>query len=113
MALVANRNAPFTTRSTDRVSQLLTARGTMTVPMLTPASQASVTGPSTQAQLCGQQEFYDHYAAIPHELITDHQLPKVATGQPGPTPDTCYVSRPKYHKLPPLSVLFSMFLHAG
>ena len=73
--------------------------------LLTPVSQASMTGPSTQAQLCGQQEFYDHYAAIPHELITDHQLPKVATGQPGPTPDTCYVSRPKYHKLPPLSVL--------
>jgi membrane associated rhomboid family serine protease len=81
--------------------------------LLTPASQASVTGTSTQAQLCSQQAFYDHYAAIPHELITDHQLPQVATGQPGPAPNTCYVSRPRYHKVPALSVLFSIFLHAG
>jgi membrane associated rhomboid family serine protease len=81
--------------------------------LLTPTSQASVTGPSTLAQLCSQEAFYDHYAAIPHELVTDHQLPLVATGRPGPTPDTCYLSRPTYHKLPPLSVLFSMFLHAG
>ena len=81
--------------------------------LLTPASQASVTGPSSQAQLCSQQAFYDHYAAIPRELTTDHQLPLVATGQPGPRPDTCYVSKPAYHKVPPLSVLFSMFLHAG
>ena len=81
--------------------------------LLTPASQASVTGPSSQAQLCSQEAFYDRYAAIPHELITDHQLPLVATGQPGPRPDTCYVSRSPYHKVPPLSVLFSMFLHAG
>jgi membrane associated rhomboid family serine protease len=81
--------------------------------LLTPASQASVTGTSSQAQLCGQEAFYDHYAAIPRELITDHQLALVATGQPGPRPDTCYVSRPAYHKVPALSVLFSMFLHAG
>ena len=32
--------------------------------LLTPASQASVTGSSSQAQLCSQQAFYDHYAAI-------------------------------------------------
>ena len=47
------------------------------------------------------------------ELITDRQLPGVATGRPGATPDTCYVSTPAYRKSPPLSVLFSMFLHAG
>ena len=81
--------------------------------LLTPASQGSVTGASTQAQLCSQQAFYDHYAAIPHELITDRQLPQVATGQPGPSPGTCYAGKPAYHKLPALSVLFSMFLHAG
>jgi membrane associated rhomboid family serine protease len=81
--------------------------------LLTPASHTSITGTSTQAQLCSQQAFYDHYAAIPHELITDHQLIQVATGQPGPSPNTCYVSRPAYHKLPFLSVLYSMFLHAG
>jgi membrane associated rhomboid family serine protease len=81
--------------------------------LLTPASQTSITGTSTQAQLCSQQAFYDHYAAIPHELVTDHQLTQVATGQPGPSPNTCYVSKPAYHKLPVLSVLYSMFLHAG
>jgi hypothetical protein len=47
------------------------------------------------------------------ELVTDCQLPRVVTGQPGPQPDTCYVSRPPYHKVPVLSVLFSMFIHAG
>jgi membrane associated rhomboid family serine protease len=81
--------------------------------LLTPAAQVSATGTSTQAQLCSQQAFYDRYAAIPRELITDHQLPQAATGQPGPAPNTCYVGRPAYHKLPALSVLFSMFLHAG
>ena len=81
--------------------------------LLTPASQTSVTGASAQAQVCSQQAFYDHWAVIPHELITDHQLPLVATGQPGPSSDTCYVSKPWYRKVPALSVLFSMFLHAG
>src|SRR5215470_9701635 len=81
--------------------------------LLTPGSKASLTGPTTTAQLCSQQAFYDHYAAIPHELITDRQLPLVATGQPGSSPDSCYVSRPPYHKSPPLSVLFSMFIHEG
>ncbi len=68
--------------------------------LLTPASRASVTGPSAQAQLCSQQAFYDHYAAIPRELTTGHQLAQVATGQPGPSQDTCYVSRPAYRKQP-------------
>ena len=81
--------------------------------LLTPASRASVTGPSAQAQLCSQAAFYDHYAAIPRELTTGHQLAQVATGQPGPSPDTCLARRPAYDKEPPLSVLFSMFLHAG
>ena len=81
--------------------------------LLIPASRDSVTGPSAQAQLCSQTAFYDHYAAIPRELTTNHQLRQVATGQPGPRADTCYVSKPPYHKVPALSVLFAMFLHAG
>jgi membrane associated rhomboid family serine protease len=81
--------------------------------LLTPGSQVSVTGTTTTTQLCSQQAFYDHFAAIPRELITDHQLSRVATGQPGPTPGTCYVAAPSYHKAPALSVLFSMFIHAG
>ena len=81
--------------------------------LLTPTSQASVMGASGQAQVCSEQAFLDRYAAIPRELTTGHQLALVATGKPGPRPDTCYVSRPPYHKEPALSVLFAMFLHAG
>jgi membrane associated rhomboid family serine protease len=80
--------------------------------LLTPGSKSTVTG-ATTAQLCSQQAFFDRYAAIPHELITDHQLTQVATGQPGPNSDTCYVTQPTYRKSPPLSVLFSMFIHEG
>ena len=81
--------------------------------LLTPGSRSTITGTTTTAQLCSQQAFFDRYAAIPHELITDHQLTQVATGQPGPNSDTCYVTRPTYSKSPPLSVLFSMFIHEG
>ena len=81
--------------------------------LLTPASKTSLTGASTTAQVCSQQAFYDRWAAIPNELITDHQLTQVATAQPGPSPDTCQLSTPAYRKSPPLSVLFSMFLHEG
>jgi membrane associated rhomboid family serine protease len=81
--------------------------------LLTPGSKDTITGATTTAQLCSQEAFFDRYAAIPHELITDHQLPQAATGQPGPSPDTCYFGKPTYHKSPPLSVLFSMFIHEG
>ncbi|HJY67096.1 MAG TPA: rhomboid family intramembrane serine protease, partial [Streptosporangiaceae bacterium] len=81
--------------------------------LLTPGSRSTFTGTTTTAQLCSQQAFFDHYAAIPHELTTDQPLTQVATGQPGPNPDTCYVSKPTYHKSPFLSVLFSMFIHEG
>jgi membrane associated rhomboid family serine protease len=81
--------------------------------LLTPTSQASVMGASGTAQVCSEQAFLDHYAAIPEELTTDQPLPLVATGQPGAAPDTCVVSRPAYRKSPVLSVLSAMFLHAG
>ena len=99
-------------RGTPWVTYFLVAAN-VAVLLLTPASQTSMTGAASQAQLCSQQAFYDRYAAIPRELITGRQLALVATGQPGPSPDTCYVSRPAYRKEPALSVLYSMFLHAG
>jgi len=99
-------------RSTPWVTYFLVAANVLVL-LLTPGSRASVTGTVTQAQLCSQQAFYDRYAAIPRELVTERQLPQVVTGQPGPQPNTCYVSRPPYHKVPVLSVLFSMFIHAG
>jgi membrane associated rhomboid family serine protease len=99
-------------RRTPWVTWLLVAI-IVVVLLLTPFSQASATGASGTAQVCGQEAFLDHYAAIPRELTADRQLPLVATGQPGTTPDSCVVSRPVYHKNPALSVLWSMFLHAG
>jgi len=99
-------------RRTPWVTYFLVAANVVVL-LLTPGSHTSITGASSTAQLCSQQAFYDRYAAIPRELTTDRQLPLVATGTPGPNPGTCYVSRPAYHKVPVLSVLFSMFLHAG
>ena len=99
-------------RRTPWVTYFLVAANVVVL-LLTPGSQISVTGTSSQAQLCSQQAFYDRYAAIPRELTTDRPLPLVATGRPGPTADTCVVNRPAYHKNPVLSVFFSMFLHAG
>lgn len=99
-------------RRTPWVTWLLVAINVVVL-LLTPFSQASATGASGTVQVCGQEAFLDHYAAIPRELITDRQLPLVATGQPGPAPNSCVASRPAYHKNPVLSVLWSMFLHAG
>jgi len=57
------------------------------------------------AALCGQQAFYDQYAAIPRELIHNQQLALVATGRAGPVSGTCQVGPPGYNKIPALSVL--------
>jgi rhomboid family protein len=81
--------------------------------LLTPASQTAVAGSPAPAALCRQQAFYDRYAAIPREMIHDHPLTLVATGQPGPRAGICVIAPPAYHKIPALSVLLSMFLHAG
>ncbi len=99
-------------RRTPWVTYLLIAIN-VAVLLLTPASRASVTGTSGTAALCQQQAFYDRWAAIPRELVSDRPLRLVATGRPGPAPGTCVIARPSYRKSPPLSVLYSMFLHAG
>jgi membrane associated rhomboid family serine protease len=78
-----------------------------------PASRASFGQMPSHAALCRQEAFYDKYAAIPRELISDHPLHLVATGRPGPAPGSCLLGRPRYQKLPALSVLWSMFLHEG
>jgi membrane associated rhomboid family serine protease len=99
-------------RRTPWVTYALVAANVIVL-FLMPGSPTSVTGTSGQAQVCSEAAFLDRYAAIPRELTTNHQLALVATGKPGPGPDTCYVSRPTYHKEPTLSVFYSMFLHAG
>ncbi len=85
----------------------------LVVLLLTPTSQTSVTASPTSTALCQQEAFYDRYAAIPRELTRNRPLAFVATGRAAQHPGTCLAARPSYHKIPLLSVLFSMFLHAG
>jgi membrane associated rhomboid family serine protease len=70
-------------------------------------SQASVA--------CQQEAFYDHYGAIPREMIRDRPLHMVATGREVQTASgpACVIARPRYHKNPVLSVLYAMFVHGG
>ncbi|MGE5287392.1 MAG: rhomboid family intramembrane serine protease [Micromonosporaceae bacterium] len=80
--------------------------------LITPVSQTAVTSKPGPAALCQQAAFYDHYAAIPREMIHNRPLALVATGRVGGE-SRCLLARPAYHKIPFLSVLASMFLHAG
>ena len=82
--------------------------------LATPVALGTLASQPGLAALCRQAAFYDHYAAIPRDLVTDRQLPLVPTGHPAAgRPGSCVVSAPAYRKSPPLSVLWSMFLHAG
>ncbi len=99
-------------RRTPWVTYLIVAANVVVL-LLTPAAQVSVTGAAGTAAVCRQEAFYDRYAAIPRELVKDKPLGFVATGQPGSAPGTCVFAHPAYRKSPVLSVLYSMFLHAG
>ena len=83
--------------------------------LLTPAAALLGTENVPLAELCGQEAFFDHYGAIPRELIGNEQLPVVPTGEVGTGPDGpgCVAGPPAYEKIPALSVLYSMFLHGG
>jgi membrane associated rhomboid family serine protease len=83
--------------------------------LLTPVSGIIVSGTDSLAQTCEQRAFFDHYAAIPAELVHDHQLPVVADGEVGfgLRGPGCIVTEPSYHKSPVLSALTSLFLHGG
>jgi len=81
--------------------------------LLTPLFSNSGVQPESVAELCRQQAFFQHYGAIAHELITNHQEALVATGEVGQRAGTCAIAAPAYTKIPALSVITSMFLHAG
>jgi len=83
--------------------------------LLTPAALGTLAARPGPAALCHQAAFYDRYAAIPRELTTGRQLRLVPNGVAVRSPHgvACVVHRPAYHKSPPLSVLWSMFLHEG
>jgi len=65
--------------------------------------------------ICRQQAFDDHYGAIPRELVKNRPLNHVVTGQEVNTAQgpACVIAHPGYHKIPVLSVLTAMFVHAG
>jgi len=86
----------------------------LVVLLITPVALGTVASQPGPGALCRQAAFLDRYAAIPRELTTGRQLPLVPTGQPAAGQlNSCVVHAPTYRKSPPLSVLWSMFLHAG
>jgi membrane associated rhomboid family serine protease len=83
--------------------------------LLTPGNAASVSGSTTAADTCRQLAFYEHYAAIPAELVHNDPLDRVATGTAARVGNRtgCLVGTPSYHKVPFLSAITSQFLHGG
>jgi membrane associated rhomboid family serine protease len=83
--------------------------------LLTPALAITVTGADNLAQTCEQRAFFDHYAAIPVELVHNQPQPVVADGEVGigPQGPGCILTDPSYHKSPVISALTSLFLHGG
>jgi membrane associated rhomboid family serine protease len=72
--------------------------------------------PSTAADVCHQESFFRRYAAIPRELTHNEQLPETVADTPGRVVGNaveCPVTRPRYDKVPFLSVLYAMFLHGS
>jgi membrane associated rhomboid family serine protease len=78
----------------------------------TPGGPSSLSGDASLAQMCHLQAFYDHYAAIPKELVHNQPLSLVPNGQLGVTAP-CASGPPSYDKIPVLSAFTSMFLHGS
>jgi membrane associated rhomboid family serine protease len=83
--------------------------------LLTPASTVTVTSAASLAQFCEQEAFFDHYAALPVELVSNRPLELVADGRTvvDPRGAGCVLDDPSYHKSPLASALTSLFLHGG
>jgi membrane associated rhomboid family serine protease len=74
-------------------------------------------GSDPVAAACAQQRFLLHYGAIPQELLSGHPLagaamPRVSVSASDGTLTSCTLS-PNVGKVPALSVLTAMFVHAG
>jgi membrane associated rhomboid family serine protease len=78
--------------------------------LLSPAARLPGTT-ATTANQCSQQAFFLHWGAVPTELVHNDQLPFTA-GQPV-APNQCLRVTPDYTKIPALSALTNMFVHAG
>jgi membrane associated rhomboid family serine protease len=102
------------TRRTPYVTYLLIAINVV-VFLISPLA-THVVGDSSAATQCRQVAFFEHYAAIPDELVNNRQEPSGATGRVGSDGDQlgCVEQRPSpFEKTPFLSVLTAMFLHGG
>lgn len=98
-------------RRTPWVMRLLIAAN-VGVFLFTPAVATIGVGAVSTAELCELEAFYHRYGAIPQELVGNEQLEQVPTG-PAAGGERCEVGTPGYGKIPALSALTSMFLHAG
>lgn len=77
---------------------------------------AAVFGSPTVAQACTEQRYFVEHGAIPHELVTNQQLtpaqePQIAVDTSN-GPVLCQLGAMP-HKVPFVSVLTAMFIHAG
>jgi membrane associated rhomboid family serine protease len=101
-------------RRTPWVTYLLVAAN-LVVFLLTPASHSTGVQGTRLGDLCRQEAFYDRYAAVPWELTHNRELPEAATGEVGVGSGGpgCVVARRAHHKIPALSVLYTLFLHGG
>ena len=77
---------------------------------------AALTGSPSPAKACAQQRYFVEHGAIPYELIHDRQLtvaqePRIAVDTNAGTAVCTFGQLP--HKVPFVSVLTAMFIHAG
>jgi membrane associated rhomboid family serine protease len=77
--------------------------------VLEPVHHWQIGRTASAASACAQYRFFDRWAAIPRELITNAVDPRRYVNATGQT--VCVSDFP--HKEPALSVLFSMFLHGS
>jgi membrane associated rhomboid family serine protease len=81
--------------------------------LLTPASV--IIGTESASQTCQEQALLDRYAAIPAELVRNQPKEVVASGQvvSDERGVGCILTSPSYHKVPVISAVTSLFLHAS
>jgi membrane associated rhomboid family serine protease len=78
--------------------------------LIEPIARAPLAGGVGPVQACRQEAFFQHWGAIPRELLHNEQLPRTVLR---PTADGCLVGPPDYRKTPVVSAVSAMFLHGG
>jgi len=77
---------------------------------------AHLVGSTPLSQQCRTQAYFDHYAAVPDELVHNRPEPVAATGEVGRSGNRvgCVEQHPPpFSKRPVVSVLTAMFLHGS